>query len=155
MGILFGIFIILLSKPIILILYGTDYLDAAKILSVSVWAGTFAMLGSARSIWLVCQGLQKFTLAYTFGGLIVNVILNYLFIPIYGALGAAVATLASQFFANIVVLLLFKKTRLSSIMILKAFSPKFNFKNSDKEGSHVSSCINFRLCKTRAHKKDN
>ncbi|OZQ83608.1 polysaccharide biosynthesis protein [Paenibacillus sp. VTT E-133291] len=128
MGILFGIFIILLSKPIILILYGTDYLDAAKILSVSVWAGTFAMLGSARSIWLVCQGLQKFTLAYTFGGLIVNVILNYLFIPIYGALGAAVATLASQFFANIVVLLLFKKTRLSSIMILKAFSPKFNFK---------------------------
>lgn len=71
---------------------------------------------------------SKFTLAYTFGGLIVNVILNYLFIPIYGALGAAVATLASQFFANIVVLLLFKKTRLSSIMILKAFSPKFNFK---------------------------
>ncbi|MFC6649004.1 flippase [Paenibacillus rhizoplanae] len=128
MGILIGIIIIILAKPIILILYGVDYLSASKILSVSIWAGTFAMLGSARSIWLVCEGLQKFTLAYTFGGLIVNIILNYFLIPHYGAFGAAVATLVSQFFANIVVLSLFKKTRISSIMILKSFIPKFHLK---------------------------
>ncbi|MCL6605977.1 MAG: flippase [Paenibacillus sp.] len=123
MGILFGILIIILCKPIILILYGNEYLAAAKILTISVWAGTFAMLGSARSIWLICEGLQKFALSYTFGGLIVNAILNYFLIPSYGALGAAVATLASQFFANVIVLALFKKTRISSYMILKSFFP--------------------------------
>lgn len=125
MGIGFGVGTSLFSKVIIKMLYGADYLEAANILSISVWAGTFAMLGCARSVWLVCEGLQKYTMLYTFGGLLVNVIFNYLMIPHFGAYGAAVATLASQFTANIIVLFLFQETRISSIMILKSFLPKF------------------------------
>ena len=132
-GIGFGIVILIFSKPIVLLLYGADYLKAASILSVSVWAGTFAMLGSARSIWLISEGLQSYTLLYTFIGLIVNIALNYLMIPIYGGFGAALGTLVAQFFANIIALALFKKTRISSIMILKSFSPKSIFQYKHKK----------------------
>lgn len=127
-GIGFGIFILLFSKSIVGILYGTEYLKAATVLLISVWAGTFAMLGSARSIWLICEGLQKYTLLYTFIGLIINILLNYLVIPILGAYGAAIATLISQFIANVVVLAFFKNTRISSIMILKSFLPNLALK---------------------------
>ncbi|EJQ64903.1 flippase [Bacillus mycoides] len=126
-GILFGICMILFSDLIVAILYGQEYKHAANIITISVWAGTFATLGSARSIWLLVENLQKYTLLYTSAGLIINVGLNYLLIPNYGGFGAAFATLIAQAFANIFVLAFFKKTRISSIMIIKAFSPKYLF----------------------------
>ncbi|MBU5216407.1 flippase [Bacillus albus] len=126
-GIVFGICMILFSDLIVAILYGQEYKHAANIVTISVWAGTFATLGSARSIWLLVENLQKYTLLYTSAGLIINVGLNYLLIPTYGGFGAAFATLIAQAFANIFVLAFFKKTRISSIMIIKAFSPKYLF----------------------------
>lgn len=121
-GIGFGIAIIIFSKLIVQILYGASYLEAASVLSISIWAGTFALLGSARSVWLISEGLQKYSLFYTSGGLIVNIILNYILIPKMGAYGAAVATLVAQIFANVFVLYFFSKTKVSTYMMLKAFS---------------------------------
>lgn len=131
MGILFGIFITLFADLIVSILYGQEYSGAVNIIIVSVWAGTFATLGSARAIWLLTEKLQKYTVFFTLVGLLVNVGLNYLWIPQYGGGGAAFATLISQIVANVFALLIFKKTRISSMMIIKAFSPKYliNLKN--------------------------
>ena len=120
-GIGFSVFILLFSKLIVSILYGAEFLKAASILSISVWAGTFAMLGSARSIWLICEGLQKYSMGYVGTGCITNVILNYLLIPTLGGYGAAVATLASQITVALIAPSFFKETRVSSIMMLKAF----------------------------------
>ena len=53
-------------------------------------------------------------------GAITNVVLNYIFIPFIGAFGAAVATLVSQIVADLLTLMLFKNTRMSSIMMLKS-----------------------------------
>lgn len=122
LGIFFAIFIILFSKPIVLILYGKSYIKSASILMISVWAGTFSILGSARSIWLISEGLHKYTIWYTAVGVTVNIALNFFLIPNYGAYGAAVATLVSSFSANVLALAIFKETRLSSIMIIKSFS---------------------------------
>jgi O-antigen/teichoic acid export membrane protein len=123
-GIGFSVFILLFSKLIVNILYGAEYLKSASILSVSIWAGTFAMLGSARSTWLISEGLQKYTMVYTSIGFFVNLSLNYVLIPIIGGYGAAIATLCAQFSANILALAFFKETKISTIMILKSFSPK-------------------------------
>ncbi|CAA7603146.1 Polysaccharide biosynthesis C-terminal domain protein [Acididesulfobacillus acetoxydans] len=122
-GIGFGVLILLFSRAIIGILYGAAYMKAASILSISVWAGTFAMLGSARSLWLLREGLQRYTLIYTSSALVVNVILNLILIPRFGGYGAAFATLAAQII-NVAVLGLFKDTRLSLLMIIKALSIK-------------------------------
>jgi len=120
-GIGFSVFILLFSKRIVSILYGADFLKSANILSVSIWAGTFAMLGSARGTWLICEGLQKYSMVYIGAGCISNIILNYLLIPVLGGYGAAIATLVSQVIVVIIAPSFFKETRISSIMILKAF----------------------------------
>lgn len=127
----FGILIIIFSKIIVSILYGAAFIKSADILIILVWAGTFAMLGCCRSIWLVSEGLQKYSMFYTFIGCIVNIPLNYFLIPTYGAYGAAIATLLAQF-ANIIALSFFKDTKISSVMILKSFSPVYLFKSLKK-----------------------
>ena len=71
-------------------------------------------------MWLINQNLQKYTLVYTSIGCITNIVLNYYLISTMGAKGAAIATLIAQFVANIVALVPFRKTRKSSIMILKS-----------------------------------
>jgi O-antigen/teichoic acid export membrane protein len=127
-GIGFSVFILLFSKLIVNILYGAEFLKSASILSVSIWAGTFAMLGSARGVWLICEGLQKYSMAYIGIGSITNLILNYLLIPTLGGYGAAVATLASQIIVALIAPSFFKETRVSSIMMLKAFKLEGVFK---------------------------
>ena len=127
-GIGFSVFILLFSKLIVNILYGAEFLKSASILSVSIWAGTFAMLGSARGAWLICEGLQRYSIAYISAGCISNIILNYLLIPISGGYGAAVATLVSQIIVAFIAPSFFKETRVSSIMMLKAFKFEGVFK---------------------------
>ena len=46
--------------------------------------------------WLLAEGLQRYGLFYTTAGAILNVTLNVILIPKYGATGAAWATLATQ-----------------------------------------------------------
>ena len=124
-GVIFASIITIFGKIPVYILYGSEYLGAEKVLAISTWAGIFATLGGARSVWLITENLQKYTLLYTGIGCIINVVLNFILIPIYGAVGAAIATLTTQFVANVIALMLIKETRISSIMILKAL-----FKNS-------------------------
>lgn len=121
LGIGFGIFVIIFSNPIVNILYGSDYQKASSILIVSVWAGTFAMLGSARGIWTVTEGLQRYNMFYVGAGAIINIVLNYFLIPVVGGYGAALATLMSQVMVAIVAPLFIKQTRISAIMMLRAF----------------------------------
>jgi O-antigen/teichoic acid export membrane protein len=120
-GIGFGIFILLFSKMIIGILYGPEYFKAASILSISIWAGTFAVLGTAASTWMVSEGTQKYSIILLSGGALANVGLNFILIPILGGYGAAIATLAAQIIANFIIPLFIRKVRYSSIMMLKAF----------------------------------
>ena len=63
-------------------------------------------------------------MAYIGAGSITNITLNYLLIPTLGGHGAAVATLASYIIVALIAPLFFKETRISTIMMLKAFSLK-------------------------------
>lgn len=119
-GIAFAIGISIFGELAVQILYGEKYYGAIEVLKISVWAGLFATLGTARSVWLVCENLQKYTLIYTITGCIINISLNYILIPSIGARGAAIATLIAQFVTNVIALMPFKKTRKSSYMILKS-----------------------------------
>ena len=119
LGIGFAIFVLIFSNPIVNILYGAEYSKAVDILSISIWGGIFAMIGTASSTWLVCEGLQKYNTIFVFSGAITNVLLNAILIPKLGGYGAAIATFLTQFIANIVTPAFFKKTRENTIMIIK------------------------------------
>lgn len=112
--------VMLFSGPIVTLLYGKNYLGAAPSLAVLIWAGLFVCLGVTRSTWLITEGLLNFSAATTAVGAVVNIILNFILIPRYGAVGAGVATLIAQMSASYLAHLLYPKTRKMFWMQTKA-----------------------------------
>lgn len=119
-GIACGIGVTIFGKYIVNILYGQEYMEATKILLISIWAGLFATLGSARGVWIISENLQKYIPLYLGMGCLTNLILNAVLIPKAGAYGAAIATLISQIVSSIIAVLFIKKTRVTAIMMLKS-----------------------------------
>lgn len=89
-----------LSEFIILILFGEEYAQASQVLTIHIWTGVFVAIGILRSKYLIILNQQKIGFYCLFLGAVINLVLNFIFIPKYGAIGAAIATLVSQFFAN-------------------------------------------------------
>ena len=101
----------LLADWVILILYGTDFQEAADVLRIYIWAGVFVSLGVASSKWLVTENLQRYLFYRTALGAVLNISCNLWLIPIYGIRGAGFATLISYFIVAYASLGFFKKTR--------------------------------------------
>ena len=91
-----SIVIFVFSKFIINILYGDKYSLAILPLNILTWYTAFSYLGVARDVWLVCENKQKYSKYIYIYAAIANVIINYLLIPIWGAAGAALASLITQ-----------------------------------------------------------
>ena len=119
-GIAAGLAITVLGKFIIYIMYGVEYLPATSSLQISAWYTMFAMLGSARGIWIVCEEKAKYVKYYLGVGAVLNVILNYTLIPVWGPGGAAAATLATQIFTAVLAPAMFKETRVYTKYVLEA-----------------------------------
>ncbi|KST65814.1 flippase [Mastigocoleus testarum] len=89
-----------ISGSLITLLFGKSYIAAGSILAIHVWACIFVFMGIASSPWFVAEGLTHFSLRRTLAGAIINIILNFLLIPKYGGVGAAIATVISQAVAS-------------------------------------------------------
>jgi len=63
-------------------------------------------------------------MVYVGSGAIVNIVLNYILIPIIGGFGAAIATLVSQITVAIITPMFIKQTRIASVMMIRAFFPR-------------------------------
>lgn len=120
-GIAAGVGITVLGKWIIYFMYGEAYLPATSSLQISAWYTMFAMLGTARGIWIVCENKAKYVKYYLGIGAVINIILNYLLIPAFGAGGAAAATLLTQIFTAVIAPALFKETRVYTKYVAEAF----------------------------------
>ena len=114
----------LLAKPIVLVLYGEEFSASAGILCVAVWYITFSEYGSVRNIWILAEGKQKYLFGINISGALANVILNLFLIPAWGAIGAAVASLVTQFFTNVIIGFIMKPIRRNNYLLLKSLNPK-------------------------------
>jgi O-antigen/teichoic acid export membrane protein len=94
------------AKYIVPLLFGEEYLPAVSPLVVHIFA---------------LESLQIVTLWVTTFGLVMNILLNVVFIPVYGITGAAVATLFSRLVGSWLGYMCFKSTREASIMQAKSF----------------------------------
>lgn len=106
-----GIVLTIFPKLCIRILYGSDYLGAVPVLMLLIWSRLFSLLGTTRSIWLICENLSRYVKWFVGIGAVVNLVLNACWIPMYGASGAAAATLITEFVGAIVLPACFKETR--------------------------------------------
>lgn len=120
-SILYAVGVCVFSKYIILILYGKDFLGARAPLMIAVWYCGFSLLGSARDVWIICEGHQKYSKWFALIGAMTNLILNLLLIPKIGMIGAAIATLTTQIMTGFGVTLLFKDTRENNRYLIEAF----------------------------------
>ena len=111
------------STQIVTLIYGDNYAAAGPVFSIHIWSGLFVSLGVARSPWLMTEGLTKFSAASTATGAVINVVLNYLLIPKYGAMGAAIATVICQIVASYACHLFVPKARVIFMQQTKALLP--------------------------------
>ncbi len=89
-----------LSDWVIGMLYGKEYAEAAAVLTIHIWTGVFVFLGTAFNSYLVSENLVRKAFYRVALGTILNIILNIILIPIYGIIGAAIASLFGHIVAN-------------------------------------------------------
>lgn len=112
------------AKPIVLILFGTDYMPSIALLQIVVWFVTFSYYGNIRNVWILAEGKQKYLWFINVSGALTNVVLNAILIPRMGAAGAAVASVITQFFTNVIVGFILKPIRYNNKLMLAGFNPK-------------------------------
>lgn len=110
-----------LSDWVIYVLFGSAYQQAGAVLAIHIWAGIFVFLGVASGNWLLLEGYQRDIFYRTLLGMVANIFLNILLIPIWGVQGAAIATVISYFIAVFSVLIK-KETRIVAIMMIRAIT---------------------------------
>jgi O-antigen/teichoic acid export membrane protein len=105
------LFVLQFSDSIISFLYGNEYEKTSTILILHFAVNIFIFAGVMIDKLIILENRQASITLRVLIGVVINIVLNYLLIPQYGAIGAAYATIVSQFFTSVMLLLLFKSSR--------------------------------------------
>ena len=116
--------ITLLSPIIIKIMYGEEFAASVNALRIVVWFTTFSYLGSVRNVWMLAENKQKYLWIINLSGALGNVILNLILIPIMGVNGAAVASLCTQIFANVIIGYIVRPISFNNKLMVRGLNPK-------------------------------
>lgn len=114
--------ICLIAPLLIPIFYGKEYLPSVQPLRIVVWYVAFSYLGIARDTWVVCERKQKYLKYLYIGSALLNVLLNSLLIPRFGASGAAFASSCTQISTVFLFPLFIKDFAPNSKMIMEAIA---------------------------------
>ena len=119
-----GIGFTVFAGLIVKILYGVEYLPAVPVLQILVWYVAFSQMGSIRNIWILAEEKQKLLWKINLLGALMNVAVNACLIPVWGAAGAAFASLVTQVFANFVLGFLLEPIRYNNRLLLRGLDPR-------------------------------
>ncbi|MCZ8039650.1 MAG: flippase [Microcystis sp. LE17-20A] len=129
-AILIAVPMTIFSVPLIVQLLGQEYTEAGRILAWHILASPFVFLGVARSQWLMAENMNQFNFLTTALGAVANIGLNFLLIPPYSGVGAAIATAISQALAYYVSMLLYPATFEMGLMLTKALFIPFRYQQN-------------------------
>ena len=110
----------LFSEQIVVLLFGVAYQPAGVLLALMSIRLLFANMGVARDVFMLTENLMKFSLITMILGAVVNIVLNYLWIPEYGGKGAIVATIFSFTVTVFLLDIFYCKTRGNVILQIKS-----------------------------------
>jgi polysaccharide transporter, PST family len=105
------IMIVVSADALVDLLYGAPYAAAGPVLAIHILGCWFVFLGQAQEPWDVAENLMRLAMFRTVSGALINILLNLVLIPHYAAVGAAVASVVSLFFAGVLLNLVSKRTR--------------------------------------------
>ncbi|MBI4698793.1 MAG: flippase [Nitrospirae bacterium] len=104
-----AVIFILLKKQIMYILYGNKYLEGLPILTYFLMFWLFNTIVWITGIYPSLIEKPYLVILATAGGFVLNIGLNFILIPQYGLVGAAIATLSSQVLVLLILLLLYRR----------------------------------------------
>jgi len=110
-AVLLSLLITFVGMDIVLLVFGEQFIESSKILIVQIYITIFLFHISFRKRLLIIEGKSPFVFYLSLSMLMCNIALNLLFIPSFGAIGAAYATLLSWIINALVFPLFFKATR--------------------------------------------
>ena len=119
-----SVFFTIFAKLIVKILYGEAFLPAVPVLQILVWNTAFSYMGYVRNIWILGEEKHSYLWIINLGGAIASLMLNLLLIPVWGACGAAVASVLVQFFTNVLMGYILKPIRPNNYLLLRGMNPK-------------------------------
>jgi O-antigen/teichoic acid export membrane protein len=97
-SLLIMVFVTIFAPYIIHFLYDSSYNTSILTLQIHIWSTIFVFIGTAYSYVLLIKDKMIITLQSTVLGSVLNILLNFILLPKYGAIGAAIATLVSYGF---------------------------------------------------------
>lgn len=116
-----AIIVSLSSSWLLPFLFGDAYASSVAVLVVHVWVAVFVFMRSLLSKWLLTENLLRLSMLSQVLGAVVNVVLNYYLIPIYGPIGAAYATVLSYAVAGYLVLFCHSRLWPMAIIVSRSF----------------------------------
>lgn len=123
----------LFAPLIVRLLYGSAYQNTIGILQVLVWYTTFSYMGAVRNIWILAEDKQKYLWVINLSGATANVLLNTILILRMGAVGAALASLITQFFTNVLIGYIIRPIARNNTLMLKGLNPMLIISMMKKE----------------------
>jgi O-antigen/teichoic acid export membrane protein len=100
-----------LAAPLLVtLLFGERYADSIPIIRTILPGILFFVILKILNSQFVGSGKPQLTLIALLPSLLINIVLNILFIPSYGGIGAALATNISYFIASFLLLLVYSRT---------------------------------------------
>ncbi len=111
----------MLGPKLIRVLYGLAYVQSVQLLSVLMWSLLIIALNAVSVPYLIVMEKQRVVTVFTLVMMLFNLGLNAIFIPTYGALGAAWVTLASEIINIILYVVVLAKPLALNLKLLRYF----------------------------------
>ncbi|MCX2497642.1 flippase [Plesiomonas shigelloides] len=103
LGWLICIPVAILSSFVVELLFGSEYANGSPVLAIAVFTNLFINMGIAQSLWILNEGKSKLSLYKTIAGAVVCLIANFILIPRFGIMGAAISAVLAQLSSTILV----------------------------------------------------
>ena len=127
LGVVVALLFTFSAGPIMKIIYGAPYEGGAGVLMITSWVIPFVFFNNLAWKYHVVDSTQRLGMYRVFVGLVLNVMLNLILIPMYGLLGAAIGTLTARVFSVYVMCWFFSDSRYIAKMmsqgLLSVLSP--------------------------------
>lgn len=121
LAVIIALLMTIFGERIVSLLYGMEYSEAGAVLVIHTWASIFIFIGVVSNKWFITENLQKYAFYRAAVGAVVNVVLNFHLIPLYGIYGAAISTLISLLIADYLYNAVHGKTRVTFKLHTNAF----------------------------------
>jgi O-antigen/teichoic acid export membrane protein len=116
------IFIFVFSDFVVNTLFSVEFSSVSQILQIHIIAVAFVFWGTISSKFFLIENKFWITVQKSVGGALINIALNYFLIPDYGSIGAAIATIISYFFSDVLFLFFYKTGKTQLLLIFRSFN---------------------------------